>query len=177
MNLPSRIFQNMTRRHFHSCILVNWESRFLGLSIRYMRLQPERQLHRLRLDYIDHGEQALKAYAIEDLRVIKRLQQESPHEHQQSLLLSRIINNVVRHRMTTQSASTLKWDSFIGEAQWGSHGYEQEPPGACNLHRWIWAATNAGTAGTGDQRSEHQCRARCSDVQELSLERPVPSRR
>jgi len=89
----------------------------LGLSIRYMRLQPERQLHRLRLDYIDHGEQALKAYAIEDLRVFKRLQQESPHEHQQSLLLSRIINNVVRHRMTTPSASTFKGDSFIGEAQ------------------------------------------------------------
>jgi len=62
----------------------------------------------LRQDYIDHGEQALKTQVIEVLPAIKRLQQESPHEHQQSLLLSRIINNVVRHCMTIPSASTLK---------------------------------------------------------------------
>ena len=53
--------------------------------------------------------------------------QESPHEHQQTLLLSRIINNIVCQMHIWRSGATML--TTAGETEWVCDGDEQESPG------------------------------------------------
>lgn len=59
--------------------------------------------------------------------------QESPHEHQQALLLSRIINNIVCPSTSTtawqMSPGELYADEHAGETERIGHGHEQESAG------------------------------------------------
>lgn len=55
--------------------------------------------------------------------------QESPHEHQQGLLLSRIITNVVGLFLFKVIFLHSIEFAFVGKAQRGRHGIEQKSPG------------------------------------------------
>ena len=66
--------------------------------------------------------------------------QESPHEHQQSLLLSRIITNVVRAMINVPAIEAYE---RTGEAQRSRDGSQQEFTSALSLSLWVCRRAHA----------------------------------
>lgn len=98
-------------------------------------------------------------------------QQESPHEHQQTLLLSRIITNVVCKYVISHEAYGY-WHLIqekLNEAVMVLNKSLQV------RQSWSLVVFEFDQC-TGDQRPKHECRIGRADVQELPIKRSFPSR-